>query len=203
MARYYVDTRAQPPRSSWDHPLGPLPPPPGNFQPPPNPPNRAYAGSGSSASFNQPQGQSYPAQPFSQEQSYTGGGYPGNQQNRTYQQPGFPPQQSYGGAAPANYGTPGWQGWQQPQPQGRCHVDTECSDTQAFRPPLGYPAQPQQTVQQPARGGGRGSVAPALLGTLRTMESVPRHITDLIFLLLAGRSWRRRSVGRCSNCRRI
>ena len=27
MCRYYVNTREQPPRSSWEHPLGPIPPP--------------------------------------------------------------------------------------------------------------------------------------------------------------------------------
>ncbi|KAI0276154.1 hypothetical protein BGY98DRAFT_1098353 [Russula aff. rugulosa BPL654] len=132
-AWYYVDTRAQPPRSAWDHPLDASPPSPpsgGNYPPPPNPaPNR-----GVSQPYNQQPGQSYPVQPFNQAPPYSSGGYQGgNQAARVYQQ-GFQPQQGYPGAPPGNY-EPGWQqGWQQPQ--------------------QAYPAQPPvQTVQQPARSG--------------------------------------------------
>lgn len=40
MCRFYVNMRENPPRSAWEHPLGPVPQ---NFGPPPGPPlDRSY-----------------------------------------------------------------------------------------------------------------------------------------------------------------
>ncbi|KAH9032085.1 hypothetical protein EDB83DRAFT_2652336 [Lactarius deliciosus] len=65
-AWYYVDTRAQPPRSSWAHPLGAAPSSPQpstTYAPPSNPPpNRAYNSGGPSFPGGYPQGYGYPAQ---------------------------------------------------------------------------------------------------------------------------------------------
>lgn len=123
--RYYVDTRTRPPRSSWEHPLGP-PASAGNFAPPPNPPpNRSnFGGNPVSPSFpsQQPQPQPYPGPAtFNAPPSYGGGGFSNqDQQSRNFQpQPQYQ-QPPYGGPA-GNYGNPGnpgWpqQGWQQPPP---------------------------------------------------------------------------------------
>lgn len=69
ICRFYVNTREQPPRSSWEHPLGPIPQ---GFAPPlgPPPPDRSYSrspyggppqsqgygGMGYQPSYGQPQG---------------------------------------------------------------------------------------------------------------------------------------------------
>ncbi|KAF8485273.1 hypothetical protein DFH94DRAFT_689628 [Russula ochroleuca] len=149
-AWYYVDTRAQPPRSSWDHPLPHgLPPPtspPGSYVPPSNPPNRGYASSGGAPPYNQQQGQPYSGQPVNQAPSYPG--FQGNpQEPRAYPQQAFQTQPSYGGPPAGSYGNQGWQGaqgWQQSQ--------------------QGYPAQPpSQAVQQPARSGRSNNISTGLL----------------------------------------
>jgi hypothetical protein len=75
MCRYYVNTREQPPRSSWEHPLGPIPPPG-------PPPERSFS---RSPYGDRPQQQGY-------------GGYPGYQP--TY---GQPPPQGYYNGPPAGY----------------------------------------------------------------------------------------------------
>ncbi len=118
MARYYVDTRAQPPRSSWEHPLGHQPPQgslPGGYAPPPNPPPSRNYPSGGPPSYT---GQPYVAQ-ATQPQPYSAGGYQSNSQEpHAYSQPGYTPQQSYGGPPPGNYNQQqGWGQWQQPPPQ--------------------------------------------------------------------------------------
>ena len=90
--RFYVNTQEQPPRSSWVHPLGPLPPPPG---PPPGPPlNRdpAYGGSG----WNQnpyPQQSAGYGSPGGWNNGPPQGGYGGYGYNG-------PPQGNYGGGYP-------------------------------------------------------------------------------------------------------
>ncbi len=159
MARYYVDTRAQPPRSSWEHPLGHQPPQgslPGGYAPPPNPPPSRNYPSGGPPSYT---GQPYVAQ-ATQPQPYSAGGYQSNSQEpRAYSQPGYTPQQSYGGPPPGNYNQQqGWGQWQQPPPQqGTSYVSTEYNDTQALLPPLAYPAQPPPQAVQPPPQSGRGS----------------------------------------------
>ncbi|KAH9991627.1 hypothetical protein BJV74DRAFT_884795 [Russula compacta] len=136
-AWYYVDTRANPPRASWEHPLGTPSSPPS--LPSPTTPARGY-GPGSGGSPPYPvQGQAYPGQ-------YTPGtSFPGGYQDSRAYPPGYqPPPQGYAGpgSSPVNYGNPGWQapGWQ-PQPSS----------------PQGYvaqqPAAVQQQQQQPARSG--------------------------------------------------
>jgi len=152
-AWYYVDTRAHPPRSSWEHPLGAAR---SDYSPPSNPPPTRGAGFGavSSAStqvypHQQPQSPSYAgtAAPAYNPSSSFPGGY-NNPQGRSYPPQQQPPTQyqgqpPYGGSAGeyGNPGNPGWpqQGWQQQPP------------TQ-----LGYQSQPaSQAVQQPPRGSGR------------------------------------------------
>jgi hypothetical protein len=170
VVRYYVDTRAQPPRSSWEHPLNHQPPPgspPGSYPPPSNPPPSRNYPSGGPPTYNQP-GQPYAAQ-TTQPQAYSGGGYPANSQEvRAYSQPGYTPQQSHGGPPPSNYNQQ-WGQWQQPPPQpGTSYVSTEYNDTQALLLPLAYPAQPPpQAVQPPpqsGRGGRHGGIGTGLLG---------------------------------------
>ena len=128
MGRYYVDTRAHPPRSAWDHPLGPPPATPtGNYAPPPHPPpTRAgggyNAGGTPSGSFSSSPPQ--PNQPFSG-QSYShsqSSGYPGYptspHDQRAFPQSTFPTQQQPYGGNYGNPGNPGWpqQGWPQQPP---------------------------------------------------------------------------------------
>ncbi|KAH9987887.1 hypothetical protein BJV77DRAFT_1070349 [Russula vinacea] len=166
-AWYYVDTRAQPPRSSWDHPstqgLPPSSSQPGGYAPPSNSQNRNFVGSGGAPPYNQQQ--QYSGQPLNQAPPYSGG-FQGNQSDPRYTQQGFPPQQqNYGGPPASNY-NPGWQaqqGWQQP--------------------PQGYPAQaPAPTVQQATRTG-RGHNLPTgllaggagLLGGLVLAEGFEHH----------------------------
>ncbi|KAF9224413.1 hypothetical protein BS17DRAFT_801869 [Gyrodon lividus] len=81
---FYVNTREQPPRSSWEHPLGPMPQ---GFAAPlgPPPPDRSYSRSpygGGPGGYQSPQQQ----------------GYGGS--NQGYQ-PSYLPSQGYGG--PPNY----------------------------------------------------------------------------------------------------
>jgi len=149
-AWYYVDTRAQPPRSSWDHPLG-LPPssPPGGYAPPSNaPPNRNYGGN--APPYNSQQGQSY-SEPVSQP-PYSGGFQSGTQEPRVYPQQGQ--QGSTGG-----YRNPGWQqpGWQQPQ--------------------QGYAQSAPPAAQQPSHGGRNALLAggAGLLGGLVLTEAFEHH----------------------------
>ena len=84
ICRFYVNTREQPPRSSWEHPLGPIPQ---SFAPPlgPPPPDRSYSRS--------PYGGPTPPQPS---QGY--GGYSGYQP--AY---GQPPPQGYYNGPPGGY----------------------------------------------------------------------------------------------------
>ena len=155
LGRYYVDTRAVPPRSSWDHPLGPPPsppsPPPGSYTPPSNShQNHSYGGIGGPPPYGQQQGQPYSEQYLNVPQSY--GSYPtsteklpvrlsdsslgGNpfspsgihpQEPHVYWQEGYLPEQGYAGPPSGNYGNPGWQ-------QGTHHsLPTEGSDTQSFQ----------------------------------------------------------------------
>jgi hypothetical protein len=101
--RYYVDTRAQPPRSSWQHPQGaPTSPQQStNYSPPPNPPpNRAYN------SGSPPYPGQYGAPQYNQTSPYPSG-YGGGQPDRN-----FPGSQQY--PTQGGYGYPG-QGWPQPQ----------------------------------------------------------------------------------------
>lgn len=116
LVRYYVDTRAQPPRSSWQHPHGPPPTSPQqstNYSPPSNPPpNRTYPTSGSPSYSGQ-----YSGPQYSQTSPYQSGNEGGQPEQRN-----FPGSQQY---PQQGYGYPGWQqqqGWQQPQqspPQGK------------------------------------------------------------------------------------
>jgi len=152
-AWYYVDTRAQPPRSSWDHPLNqpPSTSPPGGYAPPSSapPPNRNYGVN--APTYNQPS-QSYPEQP-----PY--GGFPsGAQDSRNYPQPG---QQGYvGPSSTTSYRNTGWQqpgsGWQQPQ--------------------QGY-AQAPPAAQQQQHGGRNALLAggAGLLGGALLMEGFEHH----------------------------
>jgi hypothetical protein len=149
LGRYYVDTLAVPPLSSWSHPFGSPPsspsPPAGSYAPPSSSPrSRSYEGISSSPSYNQQHGQPYSEQHLNEPQSYrtsaeqlpmwlsdtTSGGNSFHhrgidpQEPRAYLQKGFPPQQGYVEPPPDNYENPGWpqgpQGWQQPQ-QGTCY----------------------------------------------------------------------------------
>ncbi|KAI0318103.1 hypothetical protein OF83DRAFT_1117948 [Amylostereum chailletii] len=137
---YYINTRETPPRSLWEHPLGPPPPasapPPSGYAPPAGtPPARNFQ--------SQPQQPTYGAQPAYGEPNYSqpsqggygygGGGYP--QQSGPggyygspgpqYGQGGYAPQQGYapqGGYGQPQYGQPPPQGYYQQQPapqQGR------------------------------------------------------------------------------------
>ena len=87
MCRYYVNTREQPPRSSWEHP-GSIPPPPG--PPPPDrsysrspygdqPPQQGYGGYGYQPTYGQPPPQGYYNAP---QGGYGGGPPPYASQNR-------------------------------------------------------------------------------------------------------------------------
>ncbi|KAH9012032.1 hypothetical protein EDB84DRAFT_1537763 [Lactarius hengduanensis] len=133
-AWYYVDTRAQPPRSSWAHPLGAAPssPQPSTAYAPPSnpPPNRAYNSGGPSFP-----GQYVGPQQYSQTSPYPSGpGYQvGQPDQRNFQ--GLSPQPQ--GGYPQGYGYPAQQGWQGGWQQAQQPV---------------YP-QPQQ---QSSRGSGRG-----------------------------------------------
>ncbi|KAH7924831.1 hypothetical protein BV22DRAFT_1195641 [Leucogyrophana mollusca] len=108
-AWFYVNTREQPPRSSWEHPLGPMQT---QFAPPPGPPNREWSRS--------PYGGGQSNYPPSQQ--YGGGGYgPGYQPSYGGPQGGYggpqggyggPPQGGFGGGSPYAPGPPGG-GYQQ------------------------------------------------------------------------------------------
>ncbi|KAH0839548.1 hypothetical protein J3R83DRAFT_434 [Lanmaoa asiatica] len=80
---FYVNTREQPPRSSWEHPLGPIPQ---GFVPPlgPPPPDRSYSRS-----------------PYCNLPSQGYGGYPGHQHSY-----GPPPQGYYNGPPGGHIGGP-------------------------------------------------------------------------------------------------
>ncbi|KAF8264299.1 hypothetical protein EI94DRAFT_502598 [Lactarius quietus] len=149
-AWYYVDTRAQPPRSSWQHPNGPLSSPQQstNYSPPPNPPpNRAYNGSNPSYP-----GQYGSPQTYNQTSPYSSG-YQGGQPD----QRNFPSPQ--GGYPGSQYPSQGWTqggGWQQSQ-----------------QPPSQVYTQPQS---QPTRHGlGRGAGGAGLVGGLVLGEMFEHH----------------------------
>ncbi|KAI9448513.1 hypothetical protein H4582DRAFT_1901106 [Lactarius indigo] len=137
--KYYVDTRAQPPRSSWAHPLGAAPSSPQpstTYAPPSNPPpNRAYNSSGPSFP-----GQYVGPQQYNQTSPYPSGpGYQvGQPDQRNFQS--VPPQPQGGYPPPQGYGYPAQQGW----PQG---------GWQQQQPVY---AQPQQQPARGGRGGGMG-----------------------------------------------
>jgi len=139
-AWYYVDIRTQPPRSSWEHPVGPLSSPqqPPTYAPPSNPPsNRFNSGS-----------PSFPSQYGGAPQQYTQTTYPsGFQGGQQQDQRNFPgvPQQPYQ-AAPYGYSGQG-QGWSQSQ-----------GGWQQSQPPSQVYAQPQ-----PPRGRGGPGMGTALL----------------------------------------
>ena len=137
MSRYYIDTRAVPSRSSWDHPLSPPSsppsPPPGSYTPPSNShQNHSYGRIGGSPPYDQQQGQTYSEQYLNVPQSYgfyptsteqppirlsdsSLGGSPFSQSGVHPQRPrvnweeGLSPQQGYVGTPSGNYGNPGWQ----------------------------------------------------------------------------------------------
>ena len=166
MARYYVDTRARPPRSSWEHPNGPPPSTQAlsttNYPSPPNPPSNRDNYSGGSTPYSPTPGQPFTGQQYNQP-SYSGGYQRGPQEQRSYpQQTTYPTQPPYGGP-PGNYGNPGnpgWpqQGWQQqpPAPLGRYafYSYQRCGNTQALQLSLGYqPPAASQPIQQAPRSG--------------------------------------------------
>ena len=156
--RYYVNTLAVPPLSSWCHPFGSPPPSPsppaGSYAPPSSSPqNRSYEGISSSPPYSRQQGQPYSEQHLNEPQSYHtsaeqlpmwfsdtragGNSFPQKgidpQEPRAYLKKKFSSQQGYVEPPPDNYENPGWQqGWQQPQ-QGSCYTwHMECSYTQAL-----------------------------------------------------------------------
>ncbi|KAF9076665.1 hypothetical protein BDP27DRAFT_1313706 [Rhodocollybia butyracea] len=96
-AWFYVNTVANPPVTTWTHPLGPPPtsPPPNPYGPPPGPPPR-----NSEYGYNNPQGQ------------YSGYGGPGYQ-------PSPPPQPYYGNSPPPQgYGSGGYGGYREEENRG-------------------------------------------------------------------------------------
>ncbi|KAH9942984.1 uncharacterized protein BXZ73DRAFT_74055 [Epithele typhae] len=104
-AWFYVNTYENPPRSSWEHPLGPAPPQqPSGYGPPPGPPPPSRSPYPPQGGYNQSYGQPPPQQ---WNQPPPGPGYYGSP----------PPQAGYGGG----YGPPpqenrGWFGSNSPQP---------------------------------------------------------------------------------------
>lgn len=81
MFRYYVNTREQPLRSSWEHPLGPMPQ---GFALPPGPlPDRSYNRSPYGAPPSQGYGGYYPPQGY---YNAPASGYAGGQ---SYGPPGY------------------------------------------------------------------------------------------------------------------
>lgn len=99
VARFYVNTVANPPVTTWTHPLGPPPtsPPPNPYGSPPGPPPR-----NSEYGYNNPQGQ------------YSGYGGPGYQ-------PSPPPQPYYGNSPPPQgYGSGGYGGYREEENRGPC-----------------------------------------------------------------------------------
>ncbi|SRR6266702_3571092 len=137
LGRYYVDTRAQPPRSSWAHPLGApsSPQQSTNYAPPSNPPpNRAYNSGGPSFP-----GQYGGPQQYNQTSPYPSGFQGGQPDQRNFH--GVPPQPQGGYPGPQGYGYPstgyggqgwpqgGWQQSQQPPPQGTCPVRAQDLET--------------------------------------------------------------------------
>lgn len=88
-AWFYIDTRQNPPRSSWEHPLGP--PPPVNYVPPPGPPSNNIApppnyNQGWDNRSNSPYSQQSPypqSSPYPQQQQQP---YYGQQQQPYYNQ---------------------------------------------------------------------------------------------------------------------
>ncbi|KAI0079765.1 hypothetical protein K474DRAFT_1683130 [Panus rudis PR-1116 ss-1] len=92
--KFYVNTRENPPRSSWVHPLGPPPPapPPQSYGPPPGPPppNTSYAQGSTYGPPSAPQG--------------------------SYGQAGWSPNQGSGWGQPSPAGWQGYYPGQQSQP---------------------------------------------------------------------------------------
>jgi len=107
---FYVNTRENPPKSSWEHPLGPLPPAPApqSFAPPPGPPPPDNRGS------------PYQQGPYTQQPGYGGP----SQAGWAYPSPQSP-QGGWGQQPPVGYQQPGWgpqpgpYGWQQGPPPGQ------------------------------------------------------------------------------------
>lgn len=177
--RYYVDTRGHPPRSTWDHPLGPpsSPQQSPNYAPPPNPPLNRY--NSGSPSFPSQFGGGPPQ--YNQTTPYPTG-YQGSQDQRNFS--GVPPQPYPPG--PQSYGYPGGQGWsqgsgwpqsQQPPPQGTLLIRARDVEIQTLWYSLGY------FQQQPSRNGrqGMGTAGTALLGAYCFV--VFEHVTGLTFWL--------------------
>ncbi|KAF9004707.1 hypothetical protein BDQ17DRAFT_1354529 [Cyathus striatus] len=112
-AWFYVNTHAQPPVTTWEHPLGPPPPapPPQQFSAPvgPPPPNNQGYNQGGGYGYNNPQG-SYGGSGYNNQN----GGYPQQSQSPPFggynQQPQSPPYGSYPQQQQGSWGSPPPQG---------------------------------------------------------------------------------------------